>query len=360
MKVRRRGRSLPPSPPTEGWKPGELELRRREVAIAERTTRSQKWVQLAQVLSVVVALFSTLVALLSARQSNQATQAAAQASRQQTAESQLTSAISSLGVGNSTARTARILLIERDIRGIMSLPLSSSGESQDAYSDFETTFGALSVYISSYTGANTLTFGRGYGIPSRGVPLDITYAADALHQLLSMGSRVREVASTLNTGQPAIDLSNDELIGQPWVGVDFSWIFAYMVGIDLRGADLATSHWSQHADLSHSYLQCADLEGADFRGANLTYADLRGANVQGADFRGAHIAGARTTALYGNAKWPPGAQDITTLPINEWNQGECLRNVSYWDNRPTSVPVRSSLSSSSSSSTSRTSIGKGK
>jgi hypothetical protein len=143
MKIRRRGRSLPLSPPTEGWKSGELDLRRREVAAAENNTRSQKWIQLAQVLSVVVALSSTLVALFAARQSNEAAQSAAQASAQQTAESQLASAISSLDVGNSSVRITQMLLIKRDITGIMSsLPFSTSKENQDAYSDYTTTLQA--------------------------------------------------------------------------------------------------------------------------------------------------------------------------------------------------------------------------
>jgi hypothetical protein len=145
MKLGRRGRALPLSPPTEGWKPGEMDLRKREVIAAERSTKSQIWVQLAQVLSVVVALSSTLVALLSVRQNDEASQSAAQASVQQAAENQLTSAISSLNTGNSTVRITQMLLIQRDITEIISLPLSTSGERADALSDYATAIQALSV-----------------------------------------------------------------------------------------------------------------------------------------------------------------------------------------------------------------------
>jgi uncharacterized protein YjbI with pentapeptide repeats len=54
-----------------------------------------------------------------------------------------------------------------------------------------------------------------------------------------------------------------------------------MPWIDLRGVDLANTHWG-HATLIHAHLQCADLQGADLRQANLNGADLRGANLIGA------------------------------------------------------------------------------
>lgn len=143
--------------------------------------------------------------------------------------------------------------------------------------------------------------------------------------------------AALDTGiAPALELSDDELIGQPWRGVNFGWVYAYMVGIDLRGSDLVKSQWSYRSDLTGAYLQCADLEGANFRGANLSHADLRGANVAGADFRGADLRGATLTSLYGQAKWsrPPKG---TPLQPTGWSSYTCLQNSSFWHKRPASV-----------------------
>lgn len=144
--------------------------------------------------------------------------------------------------------------------------------------------------------------------------------------------------TALNTGQPpVVDLSDDELFGQPWSSINFGWISAHLAGIDLRGADLVASRWSNESDLSHSYLQCADLEDADFQGAYLNYADLRGANVQGADFRGAHLMGAKIAQLYGIAKWSSQPRGITIHPVQAWDQGSRLQDSSYWDGYPAST-----------------------
>lgn len=334
MKFRRRRRSLPLSPPTEGWKPGELDLRRREVAAAERTTRSQKWVQLAQVLSVVVALSSTVVALVAARQSNEATQSAAQLSAQQAAESQLTSAIGSLDVGSSSVRITQMLLIERDVTGIMSLPFSTNEEEQDAYSDYTTSLQALTVYLDSHTPARTSSFGPGYGTPpASGLPGDLSYAANTLHDLIDMGN-AQNISSTLHATPPIVNLSRVTLFNELLPGTNLSWVISDLTGADLRGAILEFSSFSLTSNLEFSYLQCADLQGADFRGADLAYADLRGADVDNANFSGANLTGARLTSLYGHATWPKGTRNIITLP-GQFNQAACLRNSKFWDNQPT-------------------------
>ena len=337
MKLRLRGRALPLSPPTEGWKPGEMDLRRREVIAVEKSTKSQNWVQLAQVLSVLVALSSTLVALLSVRQSNEAAQSAAQASVQQTAENQLTSAVSSLNTGNSTVRTTQMLLIQRDINEIISLPLSTSEERADARSDYVTAIQALSVYISGYTAPpRTKSFGLGYGSLSIfHLAEDVTYALNTLTEIVAAGSVKGHLAPIpYEEVPPIINLSNRMLAGILWPSINIGSVIIFLSGSDLRGAVMQYTEWNAESNLSHSYLQCADLADADFRDADLAGADLRGANVQGADFRGANLTGAKLKSLYGVASWPQGTRE-STLPVKEWNKAACLRDSNLWDNQPT-------------------------
>ena len=178
-------------------------------------------------------------------------------------------------------------------------PRSADHESCFVYGDYTTALQVLSGYLRSHSDmlltGNAQTaelFGRGYGLPPpSGVTLNITYAADQVGFVLP--TNMENEVGALNVGaQPAIDLSNDELIGQPWTDVNFGWLHAFMVGIDLRGASLESSQWSNNSDLSDFYLQCADLQNVNFRWANLSGVDLEGAYVQGADFRGANIKGA--------------------------------------------------------------------
>jgi hypothetical protein len=214
----------------------------------------------------------------------------------------------------------------------------------------------LSGYLSSRgesfltdasTGQTRAQFGRGYGEPlPPGIPLDIIYAADQVRYLLGMS---KEVAG-LKSGQPSIDLSHDELFGQPWHLINFGWVGVYMPGIDLRGADLSSSKWSKNSYLPDAYLQCSDLQGAVFRGANLDYADLRGANVQGADFRSAHIKGAKITDLYGIARWPRRLRGTISLPVTRWNQAACLQSSKLWDNQSASASALASVPSAQGSS----------
>ena len=327
--------------PSEPWKPDELNLRRREVAAAEAGAKSQVWIQLVQALSVVVALASTVVALITARQSAAATNAATEISTEQSAEGQLASAISAISTGSISARITSMLLVQRDIQGIISLQLSTNGARQNAYNDYTTVLSVYSVYIHNYTPSASDTFGPGYGIPaSNQIPLDITYAASEMRQLLLMAYKAIALYSGSNTlysrssSRPVLDLSNGELYGQSWPEVDFSRVFTYMPRADLRGAYLVNSKL-ENAYLAGSYLQCADLRGADLRGANLIGADLRGADVQGAIFLGASLKRANLGQLYGSAIGLPASHNVSrSIP----DTTACLHNQAFWD-KPMSFSI---------------------
>jgi|SRR5262245_4377233 len=307
-----------------------------------RAARAQVGATLVAVVTVVVAVFVAWQGQVTVSRNSQTT-------LRQSEDTQLSTAITALGSEDTAERVAGLLLLARNTSARFLLAPQSGEAPGDVFDDYTTALQIFSGYLSNH-GESFLTaihetqptvkFGRGYGLPPPpGLPLDLTYAANQVQYMV--GDKMESDVGALKAGPPAIDLSDDELIGQRWPDINFGWVNAYLAGIDLRGADLEESHWSRHSYLAYSYLQCANLRGADFRGANLTYADLRGANVQGADFRGAKIAGikiktAKDLQIYGIAKWPRWLH-IKAHPINEWDQAACLRNTKIWDNQPTSV-----------------------
>lgn len=319
--------------------------------LKEQRIRSQIRAAKAQVTVAAVSVIAVCVAIWVAAQGQLTVIRNNEAALRQSEEAELSTAITALGSSEPAERIAGLLLLGRNTSDRFALSAKTDEAPANVFGDYTTALQILSGYLSSSgnsfladasTGQVTARFARGYGKPPPpGMPLDITYAADQVRYLMEMRSEV----AGLEAGQPAIDLSNDELFGQPWHGINFGWVTAYMPGIDLRGADLSSSQWSKNSDLARSYLQCADLQGAVFRGVNLNYADLRGANVQGADFRGAHFKGAKITDLYGIARWPRRLQGTTTLPVAKWNRAACLRYGRLWDNRSASAsapaPVRS-------------------
>jgi hypothetical protein len=306
-----------------------------------RVTRSLVRAARAQVVGTFIAAVAVIVAIYVASQGQQALRDNAL----QTQNGQLATALTALGSGDVTLQTTGLLLLGENTFDSVVYQYETGEAPDDVVNNFINVLQTLSIYLRSHsTGRTTSSFGPGYGIPlHNSSDVTVTYAADQIALLL--GPPVEQgIIVTLNGRTPTIDLAGDELSGQEWAGVNFSWVLAYLAGIDLRGADMYGSQWSMKDDLAHSYLQCANLEGADFQGADLAYADLRGADVQGADFRGANLEGARLTQLYGTANWSAGQHHATALAVSNWSQAACLQNSKLWDNQPSS-----SLSSSTTS-----------
>ena len=215
-----------------------------------------------------------------------------QATLLQSEDTQLSTAITSIGASDQAEQVAGLLLLTQNTMSRITNMKKSGETPADAYNDYTTALQIFSGYLSSlsqeYLPTVSAVFGAGYGPPPPQFPLAIHYAADQLAPLLAIQSTV----TALQPGKrPAIDLTNDELYQQYWYGIDFSWVAADMPGIDLRGAELGSSQWGPYSTLDHSDLQCADLTDANFRGADLSFADLNGGYVQGADFRGADLKG---------------------------------------------------------------------
>ncbi len=314
----------------------------------EEPVRDKTWADRAQVMIAAATVAALIVTIVVACQGQVTVSHNSQVTQRQSEDAQLSAAITALGTDDTSEQIAGLLLLARNTASRFTL-MSQSGEpAADVYNDYTTALQVLSGYLSSH-GQSYLTgsdapagFGRGYGFPpSPGIPLNVIYAADQIAFLLAKNMATSVGAVSANA-RPAIDLSNDELFGQPWTGIDFAWISAYMVGIDLRGAFLESSQWSSSSDLSHAYLQCADLRDADFRGADLSGANLSGAYVQGADFRGADLSGTTLASLYGVARWSRQPSGLTALPGHEWDQRACLENRGFWRGQPAPEPSASS------------------
>ena len=287
-----------------GWKPEELDLRKKEVKAAIGAKRTQIFVSFFTALTVTVAAFAAYESYQSLK--------ATTANNSETAQAnQLGVAINALGASDAAERVAGLVLLRVTAGEQISDPATTSPARKAAYDAYLTSLSVLASYIRTYSlqttraARNTDSFGLGYGEPAAGsYPIDLNYAADQVKSLLASGHAVK----ALRKGKPSLDLSGDELYGQSWPHINFSWLkAAYLVGIDLRAANLIHSSWGRRVSLQNAHFQCANLKGAIFRGANLENADFRGANVEGADFRGAKMSGAQMTYLYGSAKGiPPG------------------------------------------------------
>jgi hypothetical protein len=357
-----------PTPSSDPWKPDEQRLRTKEV-------RTQKWAGIAQAVLSVATVAAVVVALTVALQGQQSLKGATQNNLQQAQDNQLSTALTSLGSNNVTERIAGLALLELNASGRLTSTSIAAFGKPSAYNYYTTTLEIFSGFLRSHGvgsmttagtgGAGTQPFGLGYGAPPPGAfSIDIQYAADKIAKMLGLKNQVRAVSPVA----PAFDLANDELYGVNLRGMNFSWVNAYMVGIDLRGAVLEHVHLSNLNDVENSHLQCADLkyahlQGADLKDANLSgadlyHADLQGANLTGTDLHGAYVRGANFsgakdsqatfTSMYGRAIGLP--RDVVTTPGQPRIQPPCLANPSYGDPpMPNPTPLASPSATPSSS-----------
>ncbi|HEY2521055.1 MAG TPA: pentapeptide repeat-containing protein [Streptosporangiaceae bacterium] len=304
-----------------------------EERFEERFKRSQVRAAWAQVGGSIVSAIAVGVAIFVAVTGQQDINSNSQTNLLQSKDSQLSTAVKALGSDNAAERVAGLQLLDHNTASRIEQRSKTGETNGDAFSDYTTSLEILSGYLSSEgqsylnsfsTGHPGPTFSRGHGAPpSPGLPLDVEYAADQVRALLGLSSQV----NGLHAGTPYIDLSNDELYGQSWAGIDFRWLgSAGLLGADLRGADLERSWWGKGSDLGGAYLQCSDLQQAHFSRADLDHANLSGADVQGADFHRADLRVATIQYVYGDARWSQKPSGLRVLPAADWNQLRCLRN----------------------------------
>ena len=317
------------------WKPEELELRREEIRHNRTSARTGTLSTFLQALIAVAAVVAAGAAYFASRDASKAVdvasagvKVAAEGVERQSSENRLSTAISATGGDQRAERAAGFRLLQhlasREIAGA-----GSEGEREDAHSLYGAALDVLEVYLRNgpEVPVDSAAEGRGYGYPT--VPAENYYAAGVLRELMLM----KEQVVALGQSTPRVDLSNVQLWGVNWPGIDFSWLGGHnFPGIDLREADLHDSVWGEinsegkarGSSLAGAFLQCADLTGSELIGANLTGADLRGADLTGVDGLGLDQLRAarwdeRTAVL--DSYGPPTA-DLATAPPN--TDGTCM------------------------------------
>lgn len=358
-------------------------LRRREVEANEnsaaaqiRSARAQTLATAVQALSALVGVFVAGAALWAVFQARDAVEVAREGVERQAEENRLSTAMDSIGAEQVPERVGGFTILRRHVETMMERAADEPVEEQrETLRLVDTSLDIFEQYLKNPIASNgnarptvTAETPRGWGWPD--VPPDVVYAANELEQMLELGDAVEGLAGEdpRDNPPPSVDLSNVQLWGQPWAGIDFRWLKALSApGIDLRSANLETSKWGKEATLSNSYLQCANLmnagfagttaEGTDFRGANLTdanfrYADLLGADfrranlknvdftgsdVEGANFKGANLNGTKLS-LATNVQMAHGLPVASTRldgTYKDWTQTptpiKCKENDWYWE-----------------------------
>lgn len=297
MELRRRESANPP----DDWKPGEKELRIKEVA----TQRRMSWVQILVATAGLLASAAAIGAVLVAYKTVNVAQ---QGIQRQADENRLATAVTAIGGKTAAERVAGVTLLRRHVDERLAAAASTDPNSQDRRDAYGLYTNAL-VILANYLRGVPLTYKKPCPSP---MPLDDQYAAKELKNLLDMKATVL----ALKVGSPpTLDLSSVELCSQHWVDIRFDWLAAaYLWRINLTGSNLANSHWG-HAYLVGAQLECANLSGADLSQTTMTAANLRGANLYGTklpkNIKSAQLVGA------------------ISVPTSKWNPGPCLRKQAY-------------------------------
>lgn len=342
----------------QDWKDGERALREQEVGNSTRSVKFSRWTTIATAVAAAAAATAAYFA-------GDAVNVAQNAIDRQTKEARFAAAVEAIGGEQSAERVAGFTMLRRNVEDRLD-SARDADDHLDALNLYRATLDVFETYLKSSPATNGVTPSptvavssgptiaanpapvvRGHGRPS--IPEDRSYAAVQLAGLLNADNQ--ELVHKFNRDRAvSIDLSNAELYGQSWSRVDFSWLSGkFFTSIDLRGADLDSSHWGS-ATLPSAFLQCANLAGARFNndgqgspfkganlhgarlaGANLRNADLRGADLVGADFTGAHIDGARLDG----AKFDAGSLQKAlgrdagglvsgTQPTSDYDRDRCL------------------------------------
>jgi Pentapeptide repeats (8 copies) len=249
----------------------EVAAAERASAAAERASNAQKWsvrTQAGALLVTAIVAAATAVAALAAVNTVKTTQHIAE---QQAIANQLGQAVTALGSNSPTAQVAGLTLLTTSVEAQLNAALTDSSQRPEANDAYTAALGVFDAYLRTVRTSGSSD------------PIIAEYAAKELSVILGMGPELVAVDKEQPPLKiPSIDLSLVALPGVHWAGVRFDWLAsAWMPQIDLKGADLANSHWG-YATLTNANLQCADLRYADLRQANLIGADLSSADLRGA------------------------------------------------------------------------------
>ena len=306
--------SSDPKNAADAWKPGEYRLRQKEIRVQQVSTR---W----QAAGTAAALFAALAAVVAALQAVEGIRVAQESVRRQADEQRLSTSISSIGAENAGERVAGFTLLRRHVTRKVhdaSQDVAVQSDVEDAYDLYRISLDVFENYVrqssppreSSTTRESSSTEGISEATLGEGPPViraDQIYAAQELRALLRERQAAEQLyekleAQGFEVSRPSVDLSNVQLYGISWPGVDVSWLGAkFFAGVDLRGANLTSSKWHDGvsdgedepgATLAGAHLQCANLSGAMLQRVDLNHADLRGADLRDADLRSANLRNA--------------------------------------------------------------------
>jgi Pentapeptide repeats (8 copies) len=305
------GQQSPSGQGQDPWKPDEKPLREREVLYTGRGVWAQGVVGAC---AVVATLLAAVVAYAAVR----AVETTADGIERQAIEARLSTAIEAIGEDQPAERVAGFTLLRRHVTDRLSAAIDGGGEEErrEAYGVYNVALDVLENYLknppnrpidSGEAAAEAEPGGLGYGEPD--VPPDNEYAANELRAMMNLKADVELLGMEPNS--PSVDLSNVQLDGKSWAGVDFAWLGGghNFPGIDLRGANLERSIWGTTPDSPPLLLRLwpgvtpapdvpkkgSNLAGAHLQCANLGYAKLIGTTLKGADLRGADLSGADFT-----------------------------------------------------------------
>ena len=305
--------------PANRWKPGERELRNREVA-------RQSYASIAQIVIAAVAIIGVFIAGLAALKAGDAVDIAKRGIQSNADENRLSTAIDGIGGADAAQRVAGLTLLRRLATQRLENATeagATDSDQRDARRLYHATVDILATFLKT-----TSASPEDLSVESR-QPIDFVYAEadlkrwlenkDSYRQLAHGGGRFTTERRALE--YPNVDLANAPLFGVAWSKIDFSWLGARnLPGVDFRRADLSNSTWGlstlrgahmqcvraegsqfrkshfDRADLSDAHFKSADLRGATFQGANLSRSDFTGAKLGRADFTDADLTGADLTS----------------------------------------------------------------
>ncbi len=321
----------------EQWKPGEEEMRRRELRQSRRSLTYNR-------ITAVSAALAAVAAAAAAGIGGWAVKVAQDGNERQTVEARFSDSIRSIGSDTPTERIAGFIMLRRNVEqrlrhadqdGDPSETVLLYGTAVEVLASYLKSvprqpdppaaavpaaptvdpavvdpaadgLGAADVPVAPPTPAAPAPGPATPGQPTPPSPTERQYAAKQLANLLGPTNRRLVLRyATLPLGI-SVDLASADLHGTQMAGVDFSWLSGkYFAAVDLRAATLTRSRWGD-AFLGGALLQCANLgdarlndddegapkELAEIIGADLNQAHLEGANLAGADLRKANLVGA--------------------------------------------------------------------
>ena len=129
-----------------------------------------------------------------------------------------------------------------------------------------------------------------------------------------------------------------EILKGQLLSKEYTGRMAYLVGLDLQGADLQGAIlWGaklQKADFLGAYLDRANLHKAILREAKLQWADLFGANLHEADLFGANLDGANLDGAFGV---PLGIKPLAWRELKDTILEYCINQHKRSTNAPKGV-----------------------